>query len=812
MNKNQKIDSSQYKAVLVEYRCEFCKVYDSIEEDFQSDISKIKSDSCSHFSYKFIYDVDKKSFKYLLSFNCNKCGTSHIINIFDDDVDFEKGIHYKCIKCGNGPLHIYLVLFKKDENNIIKNENENKKINKIYRTDEGNNPEVNSNYKSMIRHNVIGGDIENQNNNNKEIKRCYPFVLRYTEIPKESEDYQTTLIHCPLCPWYYFCPGCIINPNETLQELNSNYGIVVDWCTAFINEELIIPNFKLLSKDIDAQVISENLPFNDKDENYQSLKDCFDLFFVEENLEDPLYCHNCQGPEDFTKKYVINKMPYVLILSLKRFKFNQNSNFKLRQMIAYPLYNLELEGNKYDLYGVINHYGSINSGHYTCIIKKKDKKKNKDRWVMCDDNNVYYLDEKRVMNANAYILFYINKESPFKNDYFRFMKSLMNNVEKNEKQKDYVIKEDKNFFRGEPVVTKYGEGYVMEDNIDKFDFDENYDIYDDLKKKDLKRIEKIIKKDEEKEKENKDKKEDKEKSEEEDENKDKKKEEKKEEKEEKLQNKEDKKSENEKESLVDNKDNDKFKNEDNKANIENVKEEEKEKEKKGVNAQENILGNNNDIESNANNKEENEMCNEDNKNECKKEVDKEETNIENQNSKENQERINSEEEKKNNNQIIEKNKNNVEENKGNSIQDNNFEGPGKEKNNNSSKNETINKYKDINKEEAGKEENPNKIIAKEDNPNKIIENEDNPNKIIQNEDESKNIEKINNPNKIIDKEENLNKDFVRIKFDYGEGWINKKYIKKYNILKTEKEREKEEKQREKEMEEKRKEKEKSKKK
>ena len=51
-------------------------------------------------------------------------------------------------------------------------------------------------------------------------------------------------------------------------------------------------------------------------------------------------------------------------------------------MITYPLKDLELGGNEYDLYGVINHYGNINSGHYTCIIKKRDKEKNKDRWIM----------------------------------------------------------------------------------------------------------------------------------------------------------------------------------------------------------------------------------------------------------------------------------------------------------------------------------------------------------------------------------------------------------------------------------------------
>ena len=144
-----------------------------------------------------------------------------------------------------------------------------------------------------------------------------------------------------ICPWYSFCLGCIINPNNTLLKLNSDYGIVVDWCTSFINEEFIVPNFKLLSKEIESQAISENLPFNEKEENYQSLRDCFDLFFVEENLEDPLYCHKCQGPKDFTKKYVINRIPYVLKYYLwKDLNWNQNSNFKLRQMIAYPLKDL----------------------------------------------------------------------------------------------------------------------------------------------------------------------------------------------------------------------------------------------------------------------------------------------------------------------------------------------------------------------------------------------------------------------------------------------------------------------------------------
>ena len=334
---------------------------------------------------------------------------------------------------------------------------------------------------------------QNENISLTENKLCYPFVLRYYEILDEKDkDYYQELIHCPLCPWFSFCPGCIIDPRSDLKKLSSNFGIVVDWCQNFIEDELNSANFQII-KEIDSQIISENLPINDKEQNYQSINDCFKLFFDEENLEDPLYCHHCHGPENFSKKYSINRLPYVLILSLKRFKFNKNSNFKLRQMITYPLYDLDLEGKKYDLYGVINHYGSINSGHYTAIVKNKEKE-----WILCNDSSVYKIEEKRVMHSNAYILFYISKESPYSFDYIKMMKSLMNNIKLNDKKnKKNVI--DNNFFRYEPVEvkikTKYNIGYVMEEKLIDYNVDENYDIYNDLEKEDKIRIDNLIKRD-----------------------------------------------------------------------------------------------------------------------------------------------------------------------------------------------------------------------------------------------------------------------------------------------------------------------------
>ena len=547
-----------------------------------------------------------------------------------------------------------------------------------------------------------------ENKNNKEnihTKKCYPFVLRYYEMPSENnEEYRSSLLHCPICPWYTFCPGCIIDPkDDKLLKLASNFGIVVDWCTNFINEEFIAANFKF-SNEIDYQVISENLPVLDKNQTYQSIKDCFDLFFVEENLEDPLYCHNCQGPEDFTKRYSINKLPYVLILSLKRFKFNQNSNFKLRQMITYPLYDLKLGDKSYDLYGVVNHYGSISSGHYTAIIKKDNK-----NWYMCDDSRVYQIEENRVMHSNAYILFYICKESPYKNDYIRFMKSTMNNIilkeEKN--KKEIVIKKDLNFFRGEPVITDYGEGYIIEDNLVDFEVDEKFNIYDKLKKEDDLRVENIIKRDKENDKKN----------------------------------KKDKKIEDKKEEKTDEKKDNNIKTENKKEEIkeDNKNENEKNNENKNVNDKGNE---NNKNEENNNNKEENKI--EDNNKKEDNKNGQEKSNMiidEEKKDKNEQNNLNKEEEiakKADNKNIYKEDENNKEKSQ--------------EETNESKKDETESEMNKINEKESSD-------IKDNEGLNQINEIKTN-----KPEEENHNTIKVNEEKKPLPE---YYKDFVRVKFDYG---------------------------------------------
>ena len=300
-------------------------------------------------------------------------------------------------------------------------------------------------------------------NINNNIKKCYPFVLRIVRRKPNSKH----LYECAQCQWYKFCIGCIIFPDDKeIIKIDSNSIIFVDWCNSFMKEEIKSCNFesKKFTKEEVTKCI-ELLYENKKNKLYKSIYDCFDLFFEKELLEDPLYCRNCGGPEDFSKNYEINKLPYVFILSLKRFKFNENNNFKLKQLITFPIHDFELKNKKYDLFGIIYHYGELNTGHYNSVIKKDNK------WFMCDDTSVYEIEENKIMNSNAYVLFYISNDSINTYSYYNNLKSLMeHNI--GDKKKKLEIK-PKNFFKGEPVKTRYGEGYVYEDYFDDFQINEN---------------------------------------------------------------------------------------------------------------------------------------------------------------------------------------------------------------------------------------------------------------------------------------------------------------------------------------------------
>ncbi|XP_072255207.1 ubiquitin carboxyl-terminal hydrolase 8 [Pyxicephalus adspersus] len=143
-----------------------------------------------------------------------------------------------------------------------------------------------------------------------------------------------------------------------------------------------------------------------------SLQECLKSFSKEEKLTDNnrVYCSNCKTRRDSTKKIEIWKLPPVLLVHLKRFSYEGRWKQKLQTYVDFPLEHLDLSQyvigpktfKKYNLFGVSNHYGGLDGGHYTAYCKNALKQK----WYKFDDHEVSDISVSSVKTSAAYILFY----------------------------------------------------------------------------------------------------------------------------------------------------------------------------------------------------------------------------------------------------------------------------------------------------------------------------------------------------------------------------------------------------------------------
>ena len=71
------------------------------------------------------------------------------------------------------------------------------------------------------------------------------------------------------------------------------------------------------------------------------------------------------------KLYQIYNLPDIFIVHLKRFRHHADYVSKISTLVKFPILDLDMSPHvltttkgKYDLYGVINHSGTLNYGHY----------------------------------------------------------------------------------------------------------------------------------------------------------------------------------------------------------------------------------------------------------------------------------------------------------------------------------------------------------------------------------------------------------------------------------------------------------------
>ncbi|XP_059622258.1 ubiquitin carboxyl-terminal hydrolase 8 [Phlebotomus argentipes] len=145
------------------------------------------------------------------------------------------------------------------------------------------------------------------------------------------------------------------------------------------------------------------------------LDNCFDMYFNGETIAG-WNCPACKQSRSAVKKLDISKLPPILVVHLKRFCADQmtvaSSYRKKRTNVKFPLENLDLSAyitrsekrsrKMYQLYAVSNHFGTMDSGHYTAFCRNPDM----GRWFNYDDDKVSAMDSRDVQSSAAYILFY----------------------------------------------------------------------------------------------------------------------------------------------------------------------------------------------------------------------------------------------------------------------------------------------------------------------------------------------------------------------------------------------------------------------
>lgn len=157
-------------------------------------------------------------------------------------------------------------------------------------------------------------------------------------------------------------------------------------------------------------------------EEHSSVTSCLRKFSAEEMLceRNKFHCDRCGGLQEAEKRMKVKRLPKVLTLHLKRFKYTEDYSRlqKLFHRVVYPYHlrmfnttdDAEDPDRLYELYAVVVHIGgNAYHGHYVSIIKTRDR-----GWVLFDDEMVEPVDKHFVRNffgdkpgmATAYVLFY----------------------------------------------------------------------------------------------------------------------------------------------------------------------------------------------------------------------------------------------------------------------------------------------------------------------------------------------------------------------------------------------------------------------
>ena len=195
-----------------------------------------------------------------------------------------------------------------------------------------------------------------------------------------------------------------------------DYSEIMDYFYGIYVSEIISLDGAVIHTVKPESFFMLDLPLPPENIQTPSIYDCFDLFTKSEILEgDNAWLNESTGKkEDIQKRITYWNFPKILVITLKR--FSPDGMHKRNDQIQFPIDDLNLSKyvsgynpNQYvyDLYGVCNHMGNTNGGHYTAFVKNSENK-----WIHFNDSQIdVNIDPQRIITPMAYCLFYRKKNN-----------------------------------------------------------------------------------------------------------------------------------------------------------------------------------------------------------------------------------------------------------------------------------------------------------------------------------------------------------------------------------------------------------------
>ena len=193
------------------------------------------------------------------------------------------------------------------------------------------------------------------------------------------------------------------------KQYEKEYSEIMDiFYAIYVSEIISVKTSKVLSTKPESFFILDlPIPNNEKP---LTLYDCFDELTKNELLEgdNAWYNESSKKYQSVHKRMSFWSLPEVLVMTFKR--FSPCGTKKIDDNIAFPLNDLQLskyicgynpEKYVYDLFGVCNHYESIEGGHYTSFVLNNDG-----IWTHYNDSQYAKISNENVVSKSAYCLFY----------------------------------------------------------------------------------------------------------------------------------------------------------------------------------------------------------------------------------------------------------------------------------------------------------------------------------------------------------------------------------------------------------------------